>query len=299
MISNRTQQTIGSINAGSNQLNLSTQIPLYKGDIVSILDAGGVNDSAALAHTSQVVEVFGNLVILSEPAMTSAFNVNVYSGHSNVSIIGSGTLNGDYDGVTNNGHAPIRFWWSNKPTVKGLTVRNASHAGVFFSRGVRNGLMEDLIISDIGNNGVGGYIGSAIWLFDAVRSSTVRRVTVTDSTYAVVIDDRSVSADQFNGPCLDNLIDGILATGCNGGGIIVHGSNNNTVNNVDVTGGLVGIEVYKSKQGAEVSQRQSINNIVKNSIMRSCDVGLKIGGIGTKLENLSFVNCAIDIVNDE
>lgn len=301
MFTNETYTATGSVTAGSTTLTLSAvDNNLHVGDIVAIAGAGELNDGTQMAHMSQVTAIAGTAVTIADAAITTVSGATVSHGASNVVIRGAGVLDGDYDGVTNMGHAPVRWYWANNCQVAGtLTIRNASNIGVMIARGSQNCVVDGPSFDGIGNNAY-PYVGSAIWMFGGVRNSAARNFTVTDCTYSVVLDDRSTTQDEYDGSCTYNTVENFTASGCAAGGPLVDGCSYNVVQNFTVDGGAIGAHVARNLgQGAEAYRRPAIDNIVRDATISNCVVGTRALGTGTTFTNITRVNCTVDADGDE
>lgn len=295
MISNATYTTSGTITADSSTLLLDEESQtLHVGDIVAISGAGGTFDGTSMAHMSQVVSIDGATITLSEPAVASATGAVVVHGAANVTITGDGVLDGDYTvGDSLLARSPIMFQFANN-CRSDVSVRNAPWIGVYVTRGSRNCDISGTF-ADIGNQGDGGdLIGSAVWLFGGVRDCVVHDVETERCTYAVTLDDRSTSQDQYDGSVDNNVVEDVTATDGAGGGVVVEGGSSNVVRRVEVEGGAFGVALVQSLQG-DTEFRPAIGNSASNCSISNCDIGLKLNGTNSVHSGNTYTDCLVDV----
>lgn len=286
MIVNETFTTSASISAGSNVLaaNSTASIEnLRVGDIIYVPGAGPMFDGLRMVHYGQVVEIIGTSVILDVPAVATVTNASVVWGASDITIQGSGTLDG------NGTHSGIAFLAANNCTVTDITANSTTHGAILFGFGSRNGRVTGVTMNDNGDNSGPSPLGAAIWLFGSCHSCVIEDVVIaggTNGTYGVIIDDRSVTADTRDGSCSDNIVRRVSVDQAAGGGIIVHGSDDNLIEDCVVTGPSpsgTGISIDGSTQGT-TELRSASRNTVTGCTVSGQYAGLWIGRFGTTTE---------------
>lgn len=296
MIFNQAYTTTGSIGAGSATL-VTAPCTLRVGDILSIAGAGPLLDGVRLVHYAQVVDIAGLTVTLDKPAFVSVSGATVTWGATDIVVNGSGTIDGNQ---TYNG---IGFSLARNCRVTGvLSVNNCAHGGVSISYGSRDCQISNISMDS--NGEISGPTGSAVWLYSGVQNCVIENISVSGGSYAVIVDDRSVTLDTISGhKCLSNIIRFVTVNG-NLSGIIVHGSDQNSISNCTISGlSGVGVDIDGCNQGALGERNSSDGNSVFNCAISGMGVGVWVARFGktskTTVSSISYSGNAINLINNE
>jgi hypothetical protein len=300
MIAARQYQTTGTITSGSNVLTLSApSSTLFVGDMIAVSGAGALNDGVRLALVARVTNIVGATVTLDATATVTSTGAVVRHSASNVTVTGAGVINASFGGNPSNSSDPIVFATAFGCRVTGsLTIRNASNAGVRLVHGARGCVINGPAFQDIGYELGGSYLGAAVWVFGGSSSNQVRNISVSGSSYGIIVDDRTVTASEFDGSSNSNTIEDVTVA-TSQGGVIVDGSSSNLIQRVTVNGGAFGVSVANSFQGAAPDRRSAVDNVVRDSSASNAATGVRIEGVNTTVTNITYVNCTTNLDDRE
>lgn len=299
MLSNATYETTGTITAGEVELTVADASHFHSGDVVQIDGAGELFDGTRMAHVAQVISVTAPVVLLDAAPVTSVNGETVIVGASNITITGTGTLAGS---ATNDTSRCIGVGRANNITISGLTITNANR-GISMGAGVRNSTLSNLTFIDVGDvSNPSQPLGAAIFALGHVQSCRFEDIDVTGGSYAILLDDRSTTADEADGKCRSNTIRRVTTNGTIGG-IIVHGSDDNLVSDCTITNGSgTGISIDGSNQGTS-EFRSAERNTVSGCTLTNMGVGIWVARFGTTADTVlsgnSFSGCDDDVLNGE
>ena len=185
----------------------------------------------------------GNTLTLDRPAVLGVTNAPVDSGPVEPRISGNLAFYGNRPagGAADNPYPVV--WTSVGGGIIDSITADRCESALMLDRGTSGCQIGSITAHECGNAPVKG---SAIWLFRGVSENKIGAVTITgaDTYVGLYIDDRTVTASEYDGPCMGNTVASFTATRphtgttspADGVGINITGSGRNTVANVTITG---------------------------------------------------------------
>jgi parallel beta-helix repeat protein len=285
IVSSRRVSTTGTIMAGSRTLRVSSTYKIRPGSLIAIL---GAAERAKYLY-SAVTSVGAGQVTLDLPATLGTSQSQVYIGAVKVSIRGL-TLDGNKPsgGSTSQNAVPVRYLLARWATVADAAIDNGAHGAIIFGTGTSDSVIERNALM---HNGIPELsYDSAIWLFQGASRNVVRQNVIGGaSERAIFVDDQTTTATAWDAPSDNNLIENndidIAPAGWNAG-IIVAGSNGNTIRNNVFKHIPLAVAVEDSSQGV---RRTSQYNTVSGNSFYSHRTGIQVVASNNTFKANTFV----------
>jgi parallel beta-helix repeat protein len=225
-----------------------------------------------------VNSISGSTVVLDRPATLSVSGVDVHTGSTKMSVRGL-TLDGSrVPGGSTSNPFPLKYGFARWVRVEDNTIRNGDHGAVSFDQGTSDSTMTRNVMLD--NGTPTEHLGAAVWLFRGASRNIVSDNEIGGASYSgIMVDDRSVSASEWDATVNDNQIlrnrIDIPRVGINFG-IYVAGGNRNKLADNEVRSTQTGISIIRSKQGLNPVDSQS--NEIRGNRLHGHHRGLHITG---------------------
>jgi len=237
----------------------------------------GAYGSSAVSHTigatvsmsfyfrAIVESIAGSTVTLSGNASATVANARVLYGITNSSITGVATVDGRLDrgaaGAAQNTFGLLLKLCTRFTVGDNLTVRNWDHGGIELNSAWYNNVGGTYY----GSSRPADSVGANVWMFRNSSFNTMRLNSISDSYIGMFIDDRTSSANLFDGPCNKNTVyaSQILA---DQNAFRISGSNQNVVS--------IGYIEADNSTGINVATN------TQGSTLRSCDKNtVRVGSV--------------------
>ncbi len=258
-----------------------------------------------------VTSVVGTAVGLDTSAQFGVSGATVTVGSQNMKVTGL-TLDGNRPsgGLASNPF-PLLYRVANNVTVSGTVIRRGEHGAISLERGTTSSTIDGTTLYDTGDHD--DNIGAAIWMFQAASGNTVKNNAIADETpngsaHGVMIDDRSVTAQEWDGGSSGNTVqDNTITIGPTAGNgnwsvLVAGGTGNqitgNTVNGPEggnATG--FGIRVLTDTGQGQSPIPANYNTVTGNHLHKNPFSGLWVNSQNNTFRNNDLHNMPVPCTN--
>ena len=165
--------------------------------------ANGAAVQAVGVFVSEITAISGTTVTLADNAFSAVTSAPVYSGVTDVTFDGSGTLNGNQTvGAGSTFLMGIAAAYSGNVVVNpGVKIKNFDHGGILATASKFNTFLPGALE---GNGKPSSGLGSDVWLFEQASNNVVRTGAHYKGSIALEIDDRSSTFTINSGASSNN-----------------------------------------------------------------------------------------------
>lgn len=264
------------------------------------IHAGGATISMTKRQFSEVTAVSGTTITILDPAPLGVTSATVSIGGLDAHILGL-TMSGlaTRYGTDGPNPFPINLALARRSSVQRCTIYDTDHGAIGLSGGTSQCRIAHNTLYDQGRPAA--FLGAGIWIFSNCRGNRVVDNTFAgDSHGGIFIDDRSTTAQETDGPCVDNIVANntfdFKPNIYTPSSIVISGSHRNVING-NTFRNIVGtaINFIRSNQGpVEV---QSANNVVTGNVIDNCGTGVALTGNDNVVSQNTITNCTYPILD--